>query len=282
MTKHHTELKIFNTRTHLAGSLFHSHHSSTQAVIIAPATGIKRQFYQAFAMYLAKQGYTVLTFNDEGIGDSGRCQDTSLVTWGEYDVTAVIREMSSRYPNHKLHWIGHSAGGLLFGLSPQYHRLASVFSVGASSGSLAGMKAVYRLKAKFFLNMLLPMSAWVFGVGRSDWVGMGEPLPRLVAQQWRDWCNASGYVASAFGKTVTEHYYDKLNMPALWLYASDDDIATTHNVQEMATVFSNMDKRIQMLKPNDFGLSEIGHMKFFSRKSTGLWVLATQWLQQHH
>ncbi|MDO5651839.1 MAG: alpha/beta fold hydrolase [Moraxella sp.] len=279
---HTTQLHIDNTRTTLAATLFTPNTDNGNAIIIAPATGIKRRFYAAFATYLAEQGYHVLTFDNEGIGESGQGDTltpaTSLITWGRYDITAAIETMTKHLPTHRLHLIGHSAGGQLFGLSPQHDKLVSVLNVGSSSGSLKNMRPAYRIKAKFFLNGVLPITAKFTGKGRSDWIGMGEPLPRDVALQWRDWCNASSYIQSAFGREVQTHYYDKVNLPALWLNAPDDDIATNANVHEMIAVFPNMQARTRTLIPQDFGLSEIGHMKFFSRKSQVLWGIATEWL----
>ena len=43
---------------------------------------------------------------------------------------------------------------------------------------------------------------------------MGDPLPKKVAQQWRKWCNGTGYVAMEFGDEVEEHLYDDLDFPS--------------------------------------------------------------------
>ena len=40
------------------------------AIIIGPATGIKRQVYANFASFLAENGYGVITFDNRGIGGS--------------------------------------------------------------------------------------------------------------------------------------------------------------------------------------------------------------------
>ncbi|XQF94486.1 hypothetical protein ACOBV9_19070 (plasmid) [Pseudoalteromonas espejiana] len=38
--------------------------------MIAPATGIKQQFYANFATYLQQHGFGVITFDNRGIGQS--------------------------------------------------------------------------------------------------------------------------------------------------------------------------------------------------------------------
>ena len=110
--------------------------------------------------------------------------------------------------------------------------------------------------------------------------GIGDSLDN-VANQWREWCNGQGYIKTAFGKTVQTHYYDDVRLPAMWLNALDDDIANDKNVADMLSVFPNMQATTKTLIPQDYSLSHIGHMKFFSRKSEVLWQLAVDWLEKH-
>ena len=58
-------------------------------------------------------------------------------------------------------------------------------------------------------------------------------------------------------------------------------IAIDENVEDMIAVFSNIQAERLKLNPSDYGLKEIGHMKFFSRKSKVLWPLAVNWLKKH-
>lgn len=54
----------------LIATLFQSKQSMKATVVLAPATAIKRQFYQNFAQFLADNGYGVITFDNEYIGES--------------------------------------------------------------------------------------------------------------------------------------------------------------------------------------------------------------------
>lgn len=124
----------------------------------------------------------------------------------------------------------------------------------------------YRAKAMFFMDVFIPTNNLIFGYTQADKIGMGEPLPRNVAKQWRDWCNGQGYIKTAFGKTVQQHFYNDIRTPSLWLNAVDDDIANEKNVADMLSVFPNLPAEKRTLNPADYGLKEIGHMKFFSRQ----------------
>ncbi len=252
------------------------------AVMIAPATGIKRQFYQNFAQYLAEQGFGVITFDNEGIGGSldGRLKQSnaSLISWGRYDMPAVLNQLIKAFPNTSYHLVGHSAGGQLFGLMPNHHKLTSVFNVACSSGRIRNMAMPYRAKAMYFMDVFIPLSNLAFGFTKTSRIGMGEDLPKQVAKQWRDWCNGAGYIKTAFGNTVRTHYYNDVTLPAMWVNSSDDDIANNANVADMIRVFPNMQAITKTLQPHEYGLKHIGHMKFFSRQNHVLWQLAVDWL----
>ncbi|UOO81304.1 alpha/beta fold hydrolase [Uruburuella testudinis] len=269
----------------LAATVFYPPGEVRAAVMLAPATGMLRRFYRPFAEYLAAAGYAVITFDNQGLGGSlhGAVKDSqaSLVSWGQNDMPAVLDELQQLFPGVSHHLIGHSAGGQLIGLMPNAGGLKSVFNVACSSGSVRNMAMPFRAKAAFFMRVFMPLSNAVFGCARNQWLGMGETLPRGVAREWSEWCNGSGYVKMALGKTVHTHLYDTLAMPSLWLHAPDDDIATEKNVKEMMAVFSAMPSERLLLQPADYGLRHIGHMKFFSRQSQQLWALAVEWLGKH-
>jgi predicted alpha/beta hydrolase len=255
------------------------------AVIIAPATGIKRTFYNSFASFLAENGYGVICFDNRGIGDSKQGNinngNASLINWGQQDMTAVLNQLKVEFPNTTYHLIGHSAGGQLVGLMKNAEELASMLNFASSSGSLRNMRFPFTIQAQFFLNFFIPANNFFFGKTYSQWVGMGEPLPKMVAKQWSKWCNGTGYVATTFGKEIMEHLYDNINIPSKWLFATDDNIANQANVKDMVRVYSKTKAEIVALNPTEYGFKEIGHMKFFSSKYSILWKMALDWLHQH-
>ena len=126
-----------------------------KAIMIAPATGIKRQFYHNFAKFLAEQGFGVITFDNEGINDSlstsiAKC-DASLISWGRHDMSAVLDALHHEFADADYHLLGHSAGGQLIGLMANYAAISSVFNVACSSGRIKNMKLPYKLKALGFI-----------------------------------------------------------------------------------------------------------------------------------
>jgi predicted alpha/beta hydrolase len=199
-------------------------------------------------------------------------------------VPAVLDALQDEFPEASYHLIGHSAGGQLIGLIPNYQAITSVFNVACSSGRIKNMGMPYKLKAMGFMDAFIPLSNLTLGYTPSDKIGMGEPLPRGVARQWREWCNGAGYIKTAFGKSIHTHFYDALSMPALWLGFSDDDIANSENMDDMIRVFTNMPVEKRFLNPEDFGLNHIGHMRYFSSKTNAkapeLWQMAVDWFSK--
>jgi len=281
-----TNIKIeCNDNCTLAASLYSPEQTIKGAVLIGPATGIKRQFYQKFAAFLTSHDYGVLTFDNRGIGESlvGNIKhsDASLQCWGEKDMTAALEQLKQSFPGTKYHLIGHSAGGQLVGLMPNASDLTSMYNFACSSGQLSNMRVGYRVKAIFFMNIFIPLSNAIFGHTKSQWLGMGEPLPKGVAKEWKTWCNGAGYVKSAFGKTIFKHHYNELSIDSVWLNAIDDDIANNLNVDDMLSVFPLLKAEKITLDPKEYNLKEIGHMKFFSQKSEKLWQHVLDWLAKY-
>lgn len=272
----------------LSGTLYSPASKPKAAVMISPATGIKKRFYRSFATHLAQQGYGVLTFENRGIGDSlhGRLKDSkaTLRDWGYLDMPAVLEALKAKFPGKRCHLVGHSAGGQLNGLMHNHADIASIFNFGCGSGKIRNMRFAYRCKARFFMNFFAPINNAMFGYTNSQWVDMGEPLPKAVAQEWCAWCNGAGYIETAFGKSVKEHWYDEINCPSLWVNATDDDIANNANVDDMTRVFTKMTQQGNIerltIEPKSYGYQDIGHMKFFSSKRSKLWTLATDWLDK--
>lgn len=268
----------------IAGTLYQP-KAAKAAVMIAPATGIKRHFYDSFATHLSEHGYGVICFDNRGIGDSTKGHinqiNASLISWGTSDMTAVMQTLKSYFPDLSHHIVGHSAGGQLIGLMENALEVKSFFNFASSSGSLGHMNYPFKLTASFFLNIFIPVSNLLFGQTNSHWVGMGQPLPKKVAAQWRKWCNSKGYVEADFGQEIKTHHYDEIKCPSLWLHATDDGIANLENVKDMTRIYSQSATQIQTLDPIKLNKKSLGHMGFFCSKNKDLWNIAVDFFDEN-
>ena len=274
----------FSTRDDvvLSGTLFLPENPKA-LVLVCAATGIRQQFYWSFAEWLATQGFGVMTFDYRGIGaslgaPSFRESKARKQDWGTHDMPAALDYLVDRFPDMPVHLVGHSAGGQLVGLMPNHRHLSSVVTISSSSGYIGNMGLKQRLFATIFLKIYFPLLAIVLGYVPARWLGWGEDLPKNIALQWADWCTKPGYVENAFGKDVTQHFYDKIDVPILWLTATDDPIATPANVDDMLRLLKSAPVTRHRLDPADFALQQIGHADFFRRRNAKLWPIVTDWM----
>ncbi len=255
------------------------------AILICCATAVRQKFYFPFARWLCKEGYSVLTLDYRGLGESldapsmkeskARKQD-----WGELDMPAAAAWLKKRYPNIPLHLIGHSAGGLLFGLMPNFDVLTSIVSIGCSTGYVHKIAMPDRLVAASLLSVYFPFAVNVFGYLPAKKLGWGEDLPRGVAMQWAQWCSNPGYVSNAFGGDIKEHHYNEVSAPMVVLNMTDDKIASKENVEALRQLFPNTKMEAFWFAPKDYKLGEVGHMGFFRQANSALWTNVTDWLQK--
>lgn len=253
-------------------------------ILLSPATGILQRFYQAFAEWLSQQGYDVLSFDYRGIGQS-LYEDVSKSTariqdWGMYDLPAAIDSLLQITQAEKIYIIGHSAGGQLLGLAPNHAKVEKVIAVAGSSGHVKGLAGKSRILGPLMFNVIFPISSRIKGYGATQFIGMGENLPKGVAKQWAEFCTAGGYVTSAIGKTIHTHYHDEIRTPIISIHATDDEIATEANVKDFLRTFPNTHTNYITLKPQDYGHKTIGHMLMFRKSHNNLWSLIEQELHQ--
>ena len=254
------------------------------AILVCPATGVTQKFYFSFCRWLSRNGYSAFTFDYRGLGESlgsssllsskARLQD-----WGELDMPAALAWLENRYPSLPKHLIGHSAGGLLFGLMPNHKTLSSVISVAASIGYIDAIAMPERLVTYFLFKIYLPLAVALCGYLPAKRFNLAEDLPAGVARQWYDWCSKPGYVQNAFGREILTNYYAQIAIPMLVLNVQDDPVASAFNVSALDQLFPNAPIEKVCLVPAQFGLSRVGHMGFFREKNAQLWLCVIEWLK---
>ena len=264
---------------------FYSHqtaHAKSLPVLICPATGITKQFYHAYATWLAEQGHDVLVFDFRGIGDSLtgplKKSKASIVQWGQLDIPAAIDTLLTKTTAQKVILLGHSAGGQLLGIVPNYEKVAKVVAVSGSTGHVKGLKGKTKLLAPVMFRGIFPLSRYTLGYGPTQAIGMGENLPKDVAKQWAQFCSKPGYVINAIGKTVFKDYHSEIKCPITVLWSSDDEIATEANVKDLLRLYPNAATEMIELKPKSYEHKAIGHMLMFKKSHQNLWLVIEQQL----
>lgn len=249
-------------------------------ILVCPATGITQGFYHHFIEWLAQQGSDVLVFDFRGIGESLhgplRQSKASIQDWGQLDIPAAIETLLNKTGKQQVILLGHSAGGQLLGIVPNYKKVAQVIAISGSTGHVKGLKGRTKRMAPVMFKMIFPVSSLVKGYGATKFLGMGENLPKNVAKQWAEFCSKPGYVMNAIGKTIFEDYHNEIQCPITVYWSSDDEIATEANVKDLLRLYPKASTEMIELKPKDTGHKAIGHMLMFKKSHQNLWPTMTQ------
>lgn len=264
---------------------FYPHQNSTlHPILIAPATGIKKSFYHHFATWLNQQGHAVMVFDFRGIGASLHGSLTqsqaSIVDWGTLDLPAALETLLVKTQRKKAILIGHSAGGQLTGLMANHEKLLRIITISGSTGHIKGLKGKTRLLAPVMFKILFPASCFFKGYGATQCIGMGENLPRRVAQQWAEFCSRPGYAINAIGKYTQVDYHAEVKAPIIAFWPTDDEIATHDNIQDLLGLYPKAHSEIIKLEPSIYQHLSIGHMGFFKQSHQNLWSIALKEIQK--
>ena len=246
-------------------------------ILICPATGIVQSFYRSFAEWLAEQGYQVMVFDFRGIGASLhgplKKSQASIQDWGQLDIPAAIDALLVKTQKKQVILVGHSAGGQLLGIAPNYAKVAKVIAISGSTGHIKGLKGRTKQLAPVMFNIIFPISSFFKGYGATKMMGMGENLPKNVAKQWAQFCSRPGYVENALGKTIFEDYHQNITCPISVYWSSDDEIATEANVKDLLRLYPNAKTTMHELVPQDLGHKSIGHMLMFKKSHQNIWSM---------
>jgi predicted alpha/beta hydrolase len=242
-------------------------------VIIGSATAVPRGYYRPFAEALATRGVPSVTFDYRGVAGSAPRPPMTLRnfpygnrTWGTIDIPSVIDWVRVRFPGRPIHWVGHSFGGFGFGLADNNHHIARSVGGGTQVSSIAAqaylaMPVVTRLAGK------LPGRA----LGGAD-------LPGRVAREWAQWLRSP---TMFFGdRTLPETANFKTVRADILLFRiTDDPWATDLGAQEWQRRFVNANVTIERVRPQNAGVSTIGHIAYFKpRFRDSLWPRALDWV----
>lgn len=251
--------------------------------VLASATGVKRRFYDAYALFLAEGGLHVITFDYRGIGGSrsgalGSFRATAR-EWGELDLNGVLTWAMARFPGERVGIVGHSIGGQLVGLAPAAAMADRVLMISAQSGYWPLFDAPLRYVYALLWYAGIPALTRMFGFLPARSLGLGEDLPAGVAQEWAQWCRTPGYLIEALDDPVVQARYADVRLPILAYSASDDPMAPPRAVDALLALYANADVERRHVFPRDVGLDSIGHFGFFRNGARGvLWDETRRWL----
>lgn len=253
------------------------------SVVIGGAMGVRQSFYEAFARWMAQQGFRVTTFDYRGHGDSlhGAMRDVNadLFDWAQ-DYEAVISAAKAALPMQPLYLLGHSLGAQLPGLLRKPGQVDGLLSVAAGSGYWRDNAPKLRRVVPYFWWVLVPLATRLCGYFPGRALKKVGDLPAGVILQWRRWCLHPAYSVGAEGPDVARRY-GAVRFPVLALSMADDELMTLRGTHNLVNLYANTERRVESISPAEFKVRRIGHFGFFRDQfRQSLWPRAVAALAQ--
>jgi predicted alpha/beta hydrolase len=241
-------------------------------VIINPATGVRQRYYARFAQFLARRGFTALTWDYRGIGESRphrlRGFQARMRDWGALDLEGVLCHVARHYPGRPVYAVGHSVGGQLLGMASSNALLCGALTVGSQSGWWGHWPGASKAKMAGLWFGLMPMITAAIGYLPGS-LGVGADLPRGVALEWARWGRSR--------ETFLEHGvsragFERLAIPLHAWSFTDDTFAPPAAVDWLHALFTNATVQRRLVTPAEFGARRVGHFgAFLERFRDSLW-----------
>ncbi|MBU4422741.1 MAG: alpha/beta fold hydrolase [Gammaproteobacteria bacterium] len=253
------------------------------SVVIGGAMGVRQSFYEAFARWMAQQGFRVTTFDYRGHGDSlhGAMRDVNadLFDWAQ-DYEAVISAAKAALPMQPLYLLGHSLGAQLPGLLRKPGQVDGLLSVAAGSGYWRDNAPKLRRVVPYFWWVLVPLATRLCGYFPGRALKKVGDLPFGVILQWRRWCLHPAYSVGAEGAAVAQSY-GAVRFPVLALSMADDELMTLRGTHNLVNLYANTERRVESISPAELKVRRIGHFGFFRDQfRQSLWPRAVAALAQ--
>ena len=253
------------------------------SVVIGGAMGVRQSFYEAFARWMAQQGFRVTTFDYRGHGDSlhGAMRDVKadLFDWAQ-DYEAVISAAKAALPVQPLYLLGHSLGAQLPGLLRKPGQVDGLLSVAAGSGYWRDNAPKLRRVVPYFWWVLVPLATRLCGYFPGRALKKVGDLPSGVILQWRRWCLHPTYSVGAEGAAVAQSY-GAVRFPVLALSMADDELMTLRGTHNLVNLYANTERRVESISPAELKVRRIGHFGFFRDQfRQSLWPRAVAALAQ--
>ncbi|WP_257283048.1 serine aminopeptidase domain-containing protein [Endozoicomonas sp. SESOKO1] len=267
---------------HLAGSEFVPEHTNGIGVIINGATGVLRRYYQAYAEFLCQQGFTVLSYEFRGIGESqpvhSDAPTPSMLHWGQRDMDAVLTDFIQRHPLLTVKGIGHSVGGQLLGVLPDNNRYCGFLNIASQHIYWKHWPMKDRPLTVVFFFGVLPLFYTLTG-GLPKWVLGAEYLPRQVARDWSRFGRKKAYIADPDGRPLRKGFQEFTGKMRFYGMADDRRFAPPSAVYQLEKLFSNADSHVKILDPRDYQMKSIDHFGFFKKSmNRQAWQENAEWL----
>lgn len=259
----------------ISATIFEPEVSVQKLLVINSATGVKQQVYFSFAKYFAEQGFTVITYDYNGIGQSKpkdlAYSKATMRTWGTEDFKAVTDFVQQNYSDYTKYCLGHSVGALILGMNEGSQVFEEFVFMATQDAYIGHLDVKIAALGLFGFGLAVPVLTKLFGYFPAHWFGLGESLPSGVALDWRTLILHRKSTSRLLEK-ISDDFSKHLTQKTLIIHAEDDAWVTLKGMESlMNTAYPNLEKKYYEVKISDSPKKEIGHVNFFRSYNRVLW-----------
>lgn len=279
MSAQDIQLAVENNRI-IPATLFEPARSNGISVQINSALATPRQYYRHFAQHLAERGFTLLTYDYQGLirpGQDIRREQSLITDWGRCDQTAAAQYLLQRYPQHKLALLAHSIGGQIIGLSPLAGVFRAILMIGTAHGYWRQFPArSQRLRQWLVWNLVAPCLITVCGYLPGRYIGMFD-MPANAAWQMRRFCSNPHWLCDERGR-AHRPYNAEVRVALRHVLFTDDEVVPPGTQIRLDDFYPDANYREEMTQPGDMGMERVGHFGYFRRSmARAAWDNAMEW-----
>ncbi|MCJ8152328.1 alpha/beta hydrolase [Chryseobacterium sp. SSA4.19] len=268
--------KVLLTTNHfpVTAHVFYPEKDDGRLLLINSATGVRQQVYFSFAQYFCQQGFTVITYDYQGIGLSKPEKlsgfEASMRTWGTEDYQAVTNYVKAHFKGYRKYCLGHSVGALILGMNKDSEMFEKFIFVATQNAFAGNLKCKTKIEAYLGFGVAQPLTTAWLGYFPSHWFGLGESLPKNCAYDWRTLILNKKSTNRLLEKT--DDYSENLTQEVFVLRAEDDVWLTEKGVRSLLDdTYPNLKPTYRLIKASESEKGKIGHINFFRTYNKGLW-----------
>lgn len=261
----------------LSVKVFQPEIPNNKVLLLNSATGVKQQIYFSFAKYLCENGFTVITYDYRGIGESKpknmKGFQASMRIWGTVDFKTLSDFIQEEYPDYLKYCLGHSVGALILGMNEDSKMFKKFIFVATQDAHIGNLKFKIAVAALLGFGMALPVMSHFFGYFPAHRFGLGESLPKGVAFDWQTLILNKKSTSKLYEKNESD-FSHCLTQETFIIHAEDDSWVTDkgmHNL--MKSVYPNLQSTYREILVSESEKGEIGHINFFRSFNRNLWKI---------
>jgi len=266
----------------LATIRYASRVAGRATIIVAGATGVAQRFYRRFAEYAASNGFDVVTLDYRGLGGSApadlRRFDMQYDDWARLDLEAVITSVRDARP---LYIVGHSYGGVAFGLVPSIDAVDAIYTFGSGAGWHGWMPRLEATKVLLLWHVLGPIMTRLHGVMPGTMIGLGADMPLGVYRGWKSWTRHRRNFFDVPSMSDAAAIAARVSVPIAAVNSVDDLWAQPRSRDALMSGYRGVELTAIDIDPRELGLGPIGHVGYFRDAAKPLWADALDWLDEH-